>query len=241
LILPSQVGEGAVLYSVVKSSEGEYELGVTMLSSIDASSPLLVRLDAVERLQSANLYVIVSSLSGAGLASTAFERLLAPLLKVTSIEPTVHWTTSKTSHIEFIEKATFDPAKENIIVIFGGDTIVYHVLNSLPKNRYLTGSNQITLCVVPCGTGNAFVTSLGLRTIPDGIMPLFGISSTGQLNRPLPLLKVTIQEDSVERVIWSAVVCSWGLHSSLVADSDSLEMRREHGPNRFRVRFLRWN
>jgi diacylglycerol kinase family enzyme len=235
LIMPIRDSSCWVSYDVAKPTESQYEMSTTAVP-FDKSSSLFVSWDSVQRLQSAVVYVIISSLSGAGLADTAYKSLLEPLLNVSEVKPIVHRTVSDVSHTEFIRRAEFDPNRENIIVIFSGDTVIYNVLNSLPDNQGLNASTQITLAVVPCGTGNALATSLGIASIPQGISRLFGISSpTPHTKQPLPVLKVTIQEDNIERDIWAAVVCSWGFHASLVAESDTPEMRREHGPNRFGV------
>ena len=187
----------------------------------------------INRLRSANVYIIVSTQSGAGLAVTAFDNLLQPLLKQFDIPFSVHKTHSKNSHREFLKLITFSPDQENIIVIFGGDTMIYDLLNSVSSNCNLSSSPRITICPIPCGTGNALAMSLGTTSIPIGITKALGISETSA--QPLPVLKVIIREEEMERVIWGAIVCSWGLHASLVADSDDPEMRRQYGANRFGV------
>ncbi|KAG9614737.1 hypothetical protein KCU69_g24079, partial [Aureobasidium melanogenum] len=81
--------------------------------------------------------------------------------------------------------------------------------------------------------------SMGLSTLMQG------------KSRPLPILRTTfspgsrllIHEGSEEAelfnyngrpTIWGAVVCSWGMHASLVADSDTTEYRK-HGVERFQM------
>ena len=123
--------------------------------------------------------------------------------------------------------------QENVVVIFGGDTMIYDLLNSVPDNQNLSSSQRVTICPIPCGTGNALAMSLGTTSIPIGISKALGISETSA--QPLPVLKVTIRELDAEKVFWGAIVCSWGLHASLVADSDDPEMRRQYGVNRFAV------
>jgi diacylglycerol kinase family enzyme len=180
--------------------------------------------------------VIVSGNSGAGLASSVYDNILAPLSELFGLSATVHITSSKTSHIEFLTSTVFSPDCESIIVILGGDTMIYDLLNALPKNTHLTVSHRITISPIPCGTGNALATSLGITTIPVGLSAFFGVSKIKSVETsPLPVLRISIREADHERVIWAAVVCSWGLHASLVADSDDPEMRRQYGPKRFVV------
>jgi diacylglycerol kinase family enzyme len=187
----------------------------------------------LNRLRSADVYAIVSTQSGAGQAVTAFDHLLQPFLKQFDIPFSVHKTTSKTSHREFLKSLAFSPDQENVIIIFGGDTMIYDLLNSVSSNHNLPSSLRITICPVPCGTGNALAMSLGTTSIPIGVTKALGISETSA--QPLPVFKVIIREEDVERVIWGAIVCSWGLHASLVADSDDPEMRQQYGASRFVV------
>ena len=232
MIVPKEGGSGGTLYRAVLSGT-EWELKTQTLSSIPSSSNIVISSKHLNRLRSANVSVIVSTQSGAGLAVTAFDNLLRPLLRKFDIPFSVHKTTSKTSHREFLKSLTFCADQENVIVVFGGDTMLYDLLNSVSSNRNISSSLRITICPVPCGTGNALAMSLGTTSIPIGITKALGISETSvQL---LPVLKIIIREEDVEQVIWGVNVCSWGLHASLVADSDDPEMRRQYGANRFVV------
>lgn len=79
--------------------------------------------------------------------------------------------------------------------------------------------------------------SLGKSSIPIAISHLL---LNKEIN-PLPLMEITIHEGGKLRIIWAAVVCSWGLHASLVADSDDPEMRRQYGSKRFGVSLSKWS
>lgn len=217
-------------------SGAEWGLRTVALSYLPSNSKLVISSAHIGRLRSANINVFVSPQSGAGLAETAFNNLLEPLLKILKITFSVHKTSSKTSHRDFLSRIPFSLEHENILIILGGDTMIYDLLNALSYNRNLTSSHRITLCPIPCGTGNALAMSLGTTSIPIGISRAFGISETSVVEpKPLPVMKITIRERDGEQVIWGAVVCSWGLHASLVADSDDPDMRRQYGAKRFKV------
>jgi diacylglycerol kinase family enzyme len=241
MVVSDDDGKGLRLYDATRLyqailSENVYQLHASTLSSIRPDSKLVVSPESIKRLHSAKLYVVVSSHSGAGLAVTSFDNLLQPLFKDLSLNATVHKTTSKTSHSEFIASISFSPDHENIIVVLGGDTVIYDIVNSLAVNTEITASHRITICPIPCGTGNALAMSLGTTSILTGISKLFGVSETSAVQTAhLPVMKITIRESDNERVIWGTVVCSWGLHASLVADSDEPEMRRQYGAQRFAV------
>jgi hypothetical protein len=240
LIIPSKNFDGGKLYRAVLS-EDEYGLQEEILEQevlqlIPSSSHLSLNPEHLARLRSAHIYFIVSGKSGAGLALSTYENVIAPLSKLFGIEIKVHKTSSKTSHKEFLAMTAFSPDHENIIVVLGGDTMIYDLLNALPGNPHLTASHRITVSPIPCGTGNALAMSLGITSIPIGISTFFGVSQTRIVKTsPLPVLRITIRSKDREQVKWAAVVCSWGLHASLVADSDDSEMRRQYGRQRFGV------
>ena len=169
------------------------------------------------------------------MAKSAFSNLLRPLFNKFNIPFSSHKTYSETSHISYFSGIKCPSSKDNVIVVFGGDTVIFDVLNSLQNNYFVSPEHRITLCPIPCGTGNALATSLGIKTIPMGISRTFGLSKPSNERERLPLLKITIREQAKERVIFASVVCSWGLHASLVADSNAPEMRREYGAQRFQV------
>ena len=182
--------------------------------------------------------MLISSKSGEGLAESAFSNLLLPLFNKFNIPFSGHKTFSKTSHKSYFSGIEISSLKENIIVVFGGDTVIFDLLNSLSENHFVTPEHRFTLCPIPCGTGNALATSLGIKNTPIGISRIFGLSKTSREPERLPLLKITIREQAREHVIFASVVCSWGLHASLVANSNEPEMRREYGAQRFQVRCL---
>jgi diacylglycerol kinase family enzyme len=216
-------------------STDQWDVRKQSIAKYDTTSNLILLPAHLERLRNSAINVLVSSKSGAGLAESAFDNLLEPLFQEFEITFSIHKTSSKTSHKEFVKDIIFSSSKENIIVIFGGDTLVFDVLNSLPKNPHIAEGPQITLCPIPCGTGNALATSLGITTIPIGISRTLGLAKPVSSLVRLPTLRIAIHESGREQVIYAAVVCSWGLHASLVADSDDPEMRRQYGPQRFQV------
>ncbi|PGH17533.1 hypothetical protein AJ79_01133 [Helicocarpus griseus UAMH5409] len=119
------------------------------------------------------------------------------------------------------------------------------------------------LCLVPTGTGNATANSagviedrdgsdgdatMGLRTLVSGVpksLPTFrvkvspGTRFVGEGGSPGELVRRSSNDSDdgvaeAEAVIHGAVVLSWGMHASLVADSDTPEYRR-FGPDRFKI------
>ena len=232
-MVPDNTGSTGTRYSA-ELLGGKYALLKEELAFKDEKSRIVSN-EHIDRLGAANIFVVISSKSGAGFARTAYTDILLSLFNAFSISSTEHQTSSKTSHQDFLSSVSLSSTKENIIVLLGGDTILYDFLNALPQNTSLTSTTKVTIVPIPCGTGNALAMSLGTTSIPTGIAKLFGVGKDGNSEtKPLPLLKITIK-GTTEKVIWGAVVCSWGLHASLVADSDAPEMRAQYGPKRFAV------
>jgi len=207
----------------------------------------------------ANLHVIISGKSGGELARTVYDALLAPYFAALGLkegeEYVVHETTSA-SFISDLATGTFLPRAQTgipqSIVLLSGDGGIVDLINGLLSSgdraeKYV----RPELAVLPLGTGNALAHSTGVtadRTL--------GMSTLARGRpKPLPLFKahfspgsrpvehgeaVTEPEKStavasVENdspVVFGAVVLSYGLHASLVGDSDTPEYRK-HGAKRF--------
>ncbi|PBP18014.1 glycogen synthase kinase mutation revertant [Diplocarpon rosae] len=214
-----------------------------------------------------DLFILVSTLSGTGLAVAFFDEVLRPLLRALGFEDsryTVIKTTTADSVRELAQFNLIDNAnegKEQTVIVLSGDGGIADTINALgekQKSRYgwisLLARKDInesskyvkpTFLQLPLGTGNALFHSLhkaspissiyvqGLRTLLHGTpkpLPTFRASfspgarlltNEGQIATPLP-----------NNVIFGAVVASHGLHSTLVADSDTVEYRK-HGDKRF--------
>jgi diacylglycerol kinase family enzyme len=199
-------------------------------------------------------HVVVSTGSGTGQAQSFYETHLTDTFESLGFKQGehffVHFTKSEDTITE-LTKDVFLPAANTgaviSIILLSGDGGVVDIINAI-----LTSSRgpdfacpEITL--LPLGTGNALANSLGITA--DESMGLSTLMQ-GQ-SRPLPILRTTfspgsrllIHEGSEEAeifnhdgkpTIWGAVVCSWGMHASLVADSDTTEYRK-HGVERFQM------
>ena len=216
-------------------SGGQWTLRSSSIGEPALPSNSLLHPTQIERLRNADIKIVVSSKSGEGLAESALSNLLLPLFNQFNIPFSCHKTISKTSHTLYFSGIEFPSSKENVIVVFGGDTVIFDLLNSLPENQFVTPEHRFILCPIPCGTGNALATSLGIKNIPLGIPRIFGLRKASSELERLPLLKITIREQARQQVVFASVVCSWGFHASLVANSDDPEMRREYGAQRFQV------
>ena len=189
--------------------------------------------------------VLISTLSGAGQALKVNETILLPFLNHLSISYETHTTTSASSITE-LTASLFRPRALNneaqTIILLSGDGGVVDILNGLfePPPAASTVFARPTLLTLPLGTANALFHSLQ-SSPPDPLPHALRTLFHGQPTQ-LPTFTAGFSPDSYyvtgEKVssntVHGAVVCSWALHASLVADSDTPEYRK-HGAARFQM------
>ena len=226
-------------------------------SFIDANSvsPRITNFPLVKIKESVSfLYVIVSIGSGTGQAQQYFDQVVKPALSANGIEEHgyyVHTTSSNTSISEFASAVVLPRANEGrpqTIMLLSGDGGVVDILNVLLSSSRNPGYVKPVIGLVAMGTGNALANSTGLnRDLTRGLRHFF----SGQ-TYSLPTFTATFSPGSeflidegrkIEPlattndglgVVYGAVVCSWALHASLVADSDTTEYRK-FGTERFQM------
>ncbi|KAG4031329.1 hypothetical protein MFRU_009g01160 [Monilinia fructicola] len=200
------------------------------------------------------IYVLISTLSGTGLAPYFYDNVLNRILDSIGL-PATSYTLIKTDNAdsvkEFAGSILLDGANKGIkqsILMLSGDGGMVDTINGLLESGEKSGSYvKPTLSQLPLGTGNALFHSLhrpspipsiyvqGLRTLLHGTplpLPIFSvrfssgartITNEGQTETPL-----------TNNIVYGAVVASYGLHATLVADSDTVEYRK-HGDKRFHL------
>ncbi|KAF1987335.1 hypothetical protein K402DRAFT_393042 [Aulographum hederae CBS 113979] len=209
-----------------------------------------------------NIHVIVSVLSGVGLATNFHESVLRPILDRiplrADIDYKIHYTESSDTITDLTKNRLLPRAEAGVaqhIVLLSGDGGVVDVINALltpsPSSSYVPP----TISLLALGTGNALAHSTGITADDTLGLSTLALGSAKQL----PLLKATFSPgalalaDEASRkeslpatvrtkapdgtevdapTMYGAVVASWGLHAALVADSDTAEYRK-HGVQRF--------
>ncbi|EMC92861.1 hypothetical protein BAUCODRAFT_37776 [Baudoinia panamericana UAMH 10762] len=203
--------------------------------------------------QPPNLHIVVSTGSGMGQAESVWELLVKPMLH--HICPTVHnyslhvttseWTVTDLTRDVFLAQA--NQRVSQAIILLSGDGGLVDVVNGLYLKDHTRTYVKPNIALLPLGTGNAMAHSsgitkdntLGLRNLLQGHtkeLPLFRASFS-------PAARQLVNEGRDERelqimngtpIVHGAVVCSWGLHATLVADSDTYEYRK-FGAERFQM------
>ena len=201
-----------------------------------------------------NFYVIISAGSGTGEAQGFFDDVVRPALNASGLQPFsyyVHTTDSNKSVSGFISAVILPRANEGVsqtVLLLSGDGGVVDTVNVLLSSKRSEQYVKPAIGLVAMGTGNALANSTGLNhDLTRGLRHIY----RGQPH-PLPTLTATFSPDSeilldegrmTEPIappaadagkIYGAVVCSWALHASLVADSDTVEYRK-FGSQRFQM------
>ncbi|KAJ9649581.1 hypothetical protein H2199_000359 [Coniosporium tulheliwenetii] len=182
-----------------------------------------------------NIHVIVSTLSGTGLAKGFFQDVVRHVLGHIGFREgkdyLVHHTRSSATHI----------------VLLSGDGGVLDTINALLSRPQSPAYVPPVVALLPMGTGNALAHSLGISRDHTLGLATFARGTP----KPLPLFRATFSAgarllvDEARReehlhfedgtpVLYGAVVCSWGFHAGLVADSDTAEYRK-YGAERFQM------
>ncbi|KAK5170763.1 hypothetical protein LTR04_004087 [Oleoguttula sp. CCFEE 6159] len=202
-----------------------------------------------------NLHVVISTLSGAGLALDLFYNVVKHVLSYTGLQESrdyvVHCTQSERTITELTTSVFLPRANEanaQAIILFSGDGGVVDIVNTLLGGHRSKQYVRPSIALLPLGTGNALAHSLDVTT--DNTLGLATMIKGA--HQPLPLFKATfspgarilVHEGSRQErlqvdaggmsVMYGAVVCSWGFHAGLVADSDTAEYRK-FGAERFQM------
>ncbi|KAJ5692052.1 hypothetical protein N7462_001475 [Penicillium macrosclerotiorum] len=198
-----------------------------------------------------SLPVVISTRSGTGMAHAVFQSSVKPLLEYLALDYLIFETQSAETIIEISRSRFLEQACAGVpqtIILLSGDGGLIDIVDVFYKSARTVQMNPC-IALVPCGTGNAMASSLGLRSGPiSGLtallrgqplpVPIFTakFSPGSQLVIDEGRQRVSIgpQLDAPYQTIYGAVVTSWGLHAALVADSDTTEYRK-FGSERFKM------
>ena len=236
------------------NAESHHFLSTVSLSNTEYSSLQLKNLPRHLSLTPSsgynNIHFIISTLSGTRAAKPFFETCVRPLLsRLRVVNYDVHETQSEHHVAELVEQIFLPRANagiEQTIVLLSGDGGLVDMINTFLSKEFNINGMVPTVAILPFGTGNAMYTSIsrpndstfGLRRLVHGSpksLPTFRVqfspgsslvTDEGRGRAPIP------QDHAKNHTLFGAVVCSWGLHASLVAESDTAEYRKM-GDQRF--------
>lgn len=204
--------------------------------------------------QGCNVHVVISAPSGTGNGKNLFHHILQPFLSHLQLNNyEVHETKSPRT-IPDLARSTFLPCAQTgipqTIILVAGDGGLVDLVNVFHAS---TGALLVSpnIALIPAGTGNAMANSIGLLTHPKSALvalmngrsvhlPTFvanfspGAQHVIDEGRNRAALEANLATGSRSPVVYGAVVASWGVHSALVADSDTAEYRG-FGADRFKM------
>lgn len=201
-------------------------------------------------------HIIISTGSGTQKAAAFYDQAVKPVLETLFSKGQcnflVHHTESASTIHELATDIFFPTANAGItlrIVLLSGDGGVIDIVNALLISPCSSEYRPPQIFLIPLGTANALYHSI--NTIKDNT---WGLSTLASSNRkPLPIFTASFSQGarllvdearreeelpkdpkSQRQLLHGAVVCSWGMHASLVADSDTVEYRK-FGVERFKM------
>lgn len=184
------------------------------------------------------ILVIDSVKSGVGRDKfNIFGDILNPVFDDLGIKAKYIETTSPDSIKEIGESLE---GKDYLVLLISGDTSINEFVNGVSNNNNIKSNTaDITIANIPLGTGNSFSLSLGIENDLQAVAKLFRgiISPLNLYTAELPKGSYIISQNEKIRPIEKVnflIVLSWGFHASLVADSDTPELRR-FGLERFKI------
>ena len=201
-----------------------------------------------------NVHIVISTNSGIGEARQFYDDVLKKALDFLDFDSSsysLHTTESEKSILNLSRIIFLARANEGVaqtILLLSGDGGVVDIVNVLLSSQRSHRYVKPVIGLLVLGTGNALANSTGLnrgstkglRTVLKGkphSLPTFAATFSpgseflvdeGRSTEPLPSL------EREHGVVHGAVVCSWALHASLVANSDTTEYRK-YGRDRFQM------
>ncbi|KAJ5961097.1 ATP-NAD kinase PpnK-type [Penicillium vulpinum] len=253
-VLSNPVATYSVLFFQKTELDGseDFSLKKIEIKSLPAAlSPFLTKIPSHLRHENQQpiIQVVVSTGSGTGKAKTVFQDAVRPLLTYIGLEDyELHETKSAQTVVELARSKFLERAYNGVpqtIILLSGDGGLIDLLEIFYKSKKPIGVSP-NIVLIPCGTGNAMASSIGLRSGPvpglstllrgsPSSIPVFAakFSPGSRLVIDEGRQRADIDTD-VHHTLYGAVVASWGLHAALVADSDTSEYRK-FGSDRFKM------
>lgn len=194
-----------------------------------------------EHLQGREIFVIDSVYSGTGreVKKDAYQQILEPLFNQFELKYTYVKTDSADSIKQYAGSFGKVSGKNPLVIFISGDTSIGEFINGLDES--LKGGEDITFFNIPAGTGNSLALSLDNYSIADSVKLLLFPKQTIPFNlyevdfpKGSYFTALDVKTEDISGPLKFIVVLSWGFHASLVADSDTPELRK-FGVKRFQI------
>lgn len=197
------------------------------------------------------VHIVVSTRSGTGAAPIVLRDIVQPFCSYLGIDHRIHETQSAETLLQLSRTLFLGKASAGVpqtIILLSGDGGLVDIVDIFYNSLHTIQATP-NIALIPCGTGNAMASSIGLISGPaSGLktllrgrpapIPIFAarLSPGSKLvvDEGRQRVPIDSRNGSLEPTIYGAVVASWGLHAALVADSDTFEYRK-FGAERFKM------
>ncbi|KAL1609924.1 hypothetical protein SLS60_001589 [Paraconiothyrium brasiliense] len=208
-------------------------------------------------------HIIISSGSGIGKAEVFYRQAVKPILETLWPEGHTNFLTHRTVSASTIQELTndifFPTANAGItlrIILLTGDGGIVDLVNGFLSQPPSSSYKAPQVVLLPLGTANALYHSINVSNPNQstwGLRALCFNASQEAQRKPLPTFTTSfspgarlltneardeeaLPQDSKSGrpILHGAVVASWAMHASLVADSDTAEYRK-FGIDRFNM------
>lgn len=245
------VGQSLMIYVERNGTDAAAPPEVKIVEGTSSSDPFQPSIFSADE-----NHVIISTGSGGKLAKKFFNQAVSPVLQ--SVYPTsysqfqIHETESESSILNLTSTVFFPKSNAGTslrIILLSGDGGIIDLVNGLLAKPSSAEYKPPQVVLLPLGTANALYHSIntgsdntwGLRALATGEsrpLPIFTASfSSGArllVDEARKEEELPIDPNTGHPILHGAVVCSWGMHASLVADSDTTEYRK-FGIDRFKM------
>ncbi|KAH7077487.1 ATP-NAD kinase-like domain-containing protein [Paraphoma chrysanthemicola] len=210
--------------------------------------------------QASEIHVIISTGSGHKQALSFWDDTVSPILLTLSPDrgqsTHKHITQSESTILELTRNVFFPAANAGTtqrIILLSGDGGIVDLVNGLLAQPASPQYIAPQVVLLPLGTANALYHSINFNSTQPTQSNEWGLAAlSSKTTKPLPTFTATFspgarllvdearKEEALptnsngEGILHGAVVCSWGMHASLVADSDTSEYRK-FGIERFKM------
>lgn len=226
-----------------------YEPSPAVLAYLRPDDPFLSELG--------HIIIFISTLAGSQKAQAIYENRIRYVIRHTALNlVSKTFAVYKSTSADFITQQAphliITPAAQghsNLIILISGDGGMVEIIDTIytfaSSHKFTASSWKApTIALIPAGTGNALAHSSGIAGDGTGGLATLMRGSP----HPLPVFRVSLPAGSKmldsegrvvggyqqRRTVHGAVVFSWALHSTLVADSDTPAYRK-HGSSRFQM------
>jgi len=256
ITLPSLDGTLAVTIHLKQHDNAAYPPSLVKIDKAQIDRDKVLSTEPADSTDKLQVHVIVSMGSGHKKADTFFKDVVSPVLSdlygsETVSESRIHITESETSILELTKDTIFPEATHGKlvrIILASGDGGIVDLVNGLLTKPITPSYRAPQVVLLPLGTANALYHSINADKTDS-----WGLNSLSTATaKPLPVFRASFspgarllvdearkeenlpQDSNGTPALHGAVVCSWGMHASLVADSDTTAYRK-FGIDRFKM------